>query len=315
MLFTGFFAAPLGRDQPTEVWALAKIRYFIKPRRRIWDQSGTKDLVSVAVPKQVQKAFTNGLSQTEVKSRLRALANTIDSRGWVIKNVNANLYDPTLSAAAQNSDRLINPNSLPQEVSQFDILASDDILDESNNPVAQNLDRLVRASSSTRRQQLVNQLRQQANQTKPVPDPQAPAAADYWFLNQPLDLPSSVGATPAKVNVVTPDGQEETAKILSPQAAPDEKAMAEKLKANRQSLQTVNYQHMKVIQPIGTQTVHDNASVAQPVTPAPVTPSPDPAKILLAKRNDLNIATIGRMANQQDEQPDEVVISLHDHSS
>src|SRR5580704_13538668 len=97
MLFTGFFAAPLGGDQPTEVWALAKIRFFIKPRRRIWDQSGVKDLVNITVPKKIEKAFSNGLSQSEVHSRLRALASTIDSRGWVIKNVNANLYDPARS--------------------------------------------------------------------------------------------------------------------------------------------------------------------------------------------------------------------------
>src|SRR5262245_43987443 len=43
MLFTGFFAFPFGRDQPTEVWALAKIRFFLKSRKRIWDQSGVKD--------------------------------------------------------------------------------------------------------------------------------------------------------------------------------------------------------------------------------------------------------------------------------
>src|ERR1017187_7812603 len=47
MIFTGFFAFPWGRDQSTEVWALAKIRFFIKPRRRIWDQTGAKNLVEV----------------------------------------------------------------------------------------------------------------------------------------------------------------------------------------------------------------------------------------------------------------------------
>src|SRR6202167_364448 len=38
----GFFAFPWGKDQPTEVWALAKIRFFLKPRRRIWDQTGAQ---------------------------------------------------------------------------------------------------------------------------------------------------------------------------------------------------------------------------------------------------------------------------------
>src|SRR5690242_6635109 len=50
---TGFFAWPWGADQSTEVWALAKIRFLLKPRRRIWDQSGVKELVTVTAPKQV----------------------------------------------------------------------------------------------------------------------------------------------------------------------------------------------------------------------------------------------------------------------
>src|ERR1700689_4826621 len=78
-LFTGFFAFPFGRDQPTEVWALAKIRFFLKPHRRTWDQSGVKELVTITVPKKVERILTNGLSQNEVQSRLKTLANTIDS--------------------------------------------------------------------------------------------------------------------------------------------------------------------------------------------------------------------------------------------
>ncbi|MGH7193938.1 MAG: PrgI family protein, partial [Candidatus Saccharimonadales bacterium] len=45
-LFFTFFAFPWGRDQPTEVWALAKLRFFFKPRKRIWNQSGLKELVT-----------------------------------------------------------------------------------------------------------------------------------------------------------------------------------------------------------------------------------------------------------------------------
>src|SRR5581483_2711385 len=78
---TGFFAWPWGRDQPTEVWALAKVRFLVKPRRRIWDQSGTKELVTITAPKKVEPIYTNGLSETEVRSRLQALADTIDTRG------------------------------------------------------------------------------------------------------------------------------------------------------------------------------------------------------------------------------------------
>src|SRR5256885_13216877 len=67
-LICAFFAFPWGRDQPTEIWALAKIRFFLKPRRRIWNQSGTKDLVTVTAPRRSQADYTNGLSETEVRS-------------------------------------------------------------------------------------------------------------------------------------------------------------------------------------------------------------------------------------------------------
>jgi hypothetical protein len=49
-------AAPFGRDQPSEVWLLAKIRYILKPRRRIWDQAGLQELVTVTVPKKIETA-------------------------------------------------------------------------------------------------------------------------------------------------------------------------------------------------------------------------------------------------------------------
>src|SRR5690606_17115265 len=75
-----FFAFPWMRDQPTEVWALAKIRFMLKPRRRVWNQDGMKELVTITAPKKVVVDYTNGLSQQEVRSRLRALASTVDTR-------------------------------------------------------------------------------------------------------------------------------------------------------------------------------------------------------------------------------------------
>ncbi len=158
-----FFAWPWSRDQPTEVWALAKIRFLFKPRKRIWDQSGVKELVTITAPKKVEEHFSNNLSPTEVKSRLRALADTIDSRGWAVKNVNVNLFSQPGSIVSEGgSDRLVNVNNLPQEVSGLDIQAADDILDEHSNPTAQHFDQMIHASSQAHRQQIVSQLQQQA---------------------------------------------------------------------------------------------------------------------------------------------------------
>src|SRR5882762_7603529 len=50
----GFLAFPWGRQQPTEIWLLAKIRFFLKPKLRLWDQSGREELVTITVPKKVE---------------------------------------------------------------------------------------------------------------------------------------------------------------------------------------------------------------------------------------------------------------------
>src|SRR6185436_5119251 len=79
-LVFGFMAAPIGREQPNEIWLLARLRFMFKPRKRIWDQNGINDLVTITAPKKIERHLTNGLSQNEVESRLEALANTLDSR-------------------------------------------------------------------------------------------------------------------------------------------------------------------------------------------------------------------------------------------
>src|ERR1043165_5457079 len=79
MILFGVLASPLGRDQPTEVWLLSKIRYFLKPRARIWDQEGMDELVTVTAPKKEELRLTKDFSQSEVHSRLKTLASTLDT--------------------------------------------------------------------------------------------------------------------------------------------------------------------------------------------------------------------------------------------
>lgn len=275
-----FFAFPWGRDQPTEIWALAKIRFYLKPRRRIWDQSGMTELVTVTAPKQTQMDYTNGLSQTEVKSRLRALADTIDSRGWAIKNANLNLYSqPALVMAEPTSDRLVAPSALPQEVSSIDVQASDDILDEKNNARAQAVDNMIDAAAKAHREQIMENLRQDTPPEPPVqPVISTPAAknvpvaqprpANYWFLNQPAraaNIPANM--VTFNTQVVTPGMTE--AEIPNAPVAPsaDEQTLVETLDAKRRELPaTAYYSHLHTIQPLSAQ--QSAPAVAAPVTAA-----------------------------------------------
>lgn len=315
-LIATFFAWPFSADQPTEVWALAKLRFFFKPRRRIWDQSGVKDLVTITAPRKVaEPPRTNGLSSHEVNSRLNALANTIDSRGWAIKNsaINLSAQAPYLTGS-NASDRLVDASSLPQEVPNYDVQAADDILDEENNPIAQQFDQMINASTQAHRQELM-QMMQQPTLSLPTPvsddaiqqnsaqTPQPTPPPNYWFLNQP-----AAGNQPA-ASVVTPgtnDGQRGVVQAAIPTA--EEEALAERLKTQHEQPDSF-VSHMKTIQPL-------SAQKAQPAASKPAPPVPNPELLQLATNNDLNVATLARQANKEDDRGSdlgehEVVVSLH----
>ncbi len=157
IVFFGLLASPFSKDQPSEVWLLAKIRFALKPQRRIWDQSGAKQLVTITAPKKIERYLSKNFTQTEVKSRLEALANTIDSRGWAVKNVNVNLFSqPSYVLGQTNSDRLLDTATLAQDVPNNDVVAADDMMDEQNNPTALHLDQMIAASAQPHRQQALS---------------------------------------------------------------------------------------------------------------------------------------------------------------
>lgn len=231
--FGFFFAFPWTKQQSTEVWALARVRFALKPRRRIWDQNGTKNLVTVTVPVQVDPRRRN-MSETEVVSRLQALANTIDSRGWAVKNVPVSLYaaPSTLSA----SDRLVagNTAAITPGPGTFD---STDIFDIAANPRASELETKMAAAANSKRQQLVNALG--------TPAGSAPAGSAPVQTATPATVPARTWYTPqpAAVNASEPTNL----------AAADEALIAQNLR-------------------LGQPPVQPSPAPATPVTP-PVNPA------------------------------------------
>jgi hypothetical protein len=309
-LFCFFFAWPWSPDQPTEVWALARIRFALKPRRRVWDQSGVKELVTITAPKRVEKTYTDGLSQTEVKSRLSALADTIDSRGWVIKNSNVNLSPamPYLGQQASDSDRLISYASMPQDVPTTDITAQDDMLDEHNNPIAQQFDQMISKSAQTHREKIMEKLRRPA-----TPEPaNAEPPADYWFLHQ-NDSANGNGKADdvvfANAQVVQPGVPQQYGPVAA-EPTPAEEALAKDL-ASQNKIRKVQNSHLKTIH-----TPEELAVLAEEAAKTPVIPplkQADPAILNLANNNDLSVATIAHEANRKkhsEPSDGEVVISL-----
>lgn len=308
-LTAGFFAFPWGRDQPTEIWALAKIRFLFKPRKRIWNQSGVKELVTITAPKKVETDYTNGLSQTEVKSRLKALADTIDSRGWAIKNVNVNLSNqPLVPGGSSSSDRLIDISTLPQAAPDIDVQASDDMLDEQNSPIAQHFNQMINVSEQTHRQNIAQELKR-AGQGEPSQPAQQSATPpdDYWFMNQPPAGAVQPGYAAFSSDAVVAPGTSDD--VQAPSSASDEQVLTQQLKAQH-SQPNPAYSHLRTLQPAST-TNPKSTPQAKHSSPA-VTPTPTPAILDLASNNDLNVATLARQANKKtDGSDDEVVISLH----
>lgn len=305
MLVFGFLAAPISRDQPNDIWLLARLRFLLKPHKRIWDQDGVSQLVTITAPKKQIQILTNGLSQTEVKSRLHALANTVDSRGWAVKNVNTNLFAQPDYITTAESDRLIDPSSLPQDVPIADVTAADDILDTTSNSTAQHLDQLVQQSTQNQRQHAISNMH-----TDPNAGSQKPA--DYWFMQQSQAPQTQVPQDFAmfKSQQVVAPGGDDVAQAA--QATDEEKKLADRLAHEKLEAKSHITDHMKVLQPL-----HDREGniIQQPVTPAPVIDqgqnTPHPAILGLARNDDLNVATIARQAQKIDKDDNEVVISLH----
>lgn len=314
MALFGFLAAPLSHDQTAEVWLLARISFLFRPRKRIWNQDGINNLVTITAPKRDTHVYTNSLSQTEVRSRLQALANTVDSRGWAIKNVNTNLFaQPGYLNDDGGSDRLIDPMSLPQEVPITDITAADDMLDESNS-TAERLDQLVQQSTTSHREQAVSAMKPEENATP----------ADYWFMNQTeapttKSVPSGMSTFQSRQTVAPGTADAHPAA----EETEEEKALAAKIISEQNQAKARVSDHMKVLQPIH----NDSGQLIQPPQPSaqltPVDPyaslaglpqdqpTPNPAILSLASNDDLNVSTIANEAKRLSKDDGEVVISLH----
>lgn len=307
MILFGFLAAPFGHDQSSEVWLLAKIRFFLKPRMRIWNQSGLQELVTITVPKKVEQVLTNGLNQYQVQSRLQALAQTIDTRGWAVKGVNVNMFTSPVYVANNDSDRLLGPQNLDTTVPEFDITPRDDMLDAANNPVAQQVDQLMRASDLAHRQQIMDSMNQATQ------EPQAQNMSQNQPLPQTYVTPQPTYGTPNPVivqaNTTQPVTLPEPA-VAAPSMA-DEAALLEKVHKEAKNKKHAAYGHMRVLETPEEQARKKATKTQQTQPKPPVTQTPNTDILNLASNDDLTVATIARQAHKNDQPPEnEVVVSL-----
>ena len=287
MLLFGVLASPLGREQPTEIWLLSRLRYFLMPKRRLWNQSGLKQLVTVTAPKKTEKKLTKDLSQSEVKSRLKTLAMTMDTRGWAVKNSSVNLsHVPGYleEGEAGDSDRLIGVSKLPQTSLSADVGPDDDIMDEENNPTARHFWDLLRVKDAERKQKMsdrIKEVRQSATETaKPQPAyhiPKDESELNIKFQEAEKAFHAEHRSPTATNSKIASQDNADTTQVNPQQAT---------------------------------------AQTQQPTQNQQMTAVSQAAKLELAQSgNDLSVASIQKLANRQPrvEQigPNEVVIKLH----
>ncbi|HEY5442676.1 MAG TPA: PrgI family protein [Candidatus Saccharimonadales bacterium] len=297
-LFCGFFALPFGRDQPTEIWFLAKLRFWFKPRSRVWNQSGLKEVVTITVPKKEEHVLTNGLSENEVNSRLQVLAQTLDSRGWAVKHVEPGAF--TAAETSSSSDRLLSFDNLPQEVPAGDNSHPNDMLDAATNPIARQFDNMITQSSQVRRQELMSRLNA-ATSVPAMAGAGTPGGDSPWFMSQG----SAMMSAPVAVTAAAGGGS-------APVAGPTSSRQAFGNLRTFQPTAPASVNPMPADQPA----VADDSLVPAPDDPLmPMTATDDPAILSLAKNNDLDVATLARQAKKnrpnESRSTDEVVISLH----
>ncbi len=324
--FFGVLAYPWSKAQPTEIWLLAKVRFFFKPRKRIWDQSGVKQLVSITAPKKIEQRLTDGLDQTQVRSRLSALAQTVDSRGWAVKQLSSAPFGP----GEPQSDRLTSGTTIQQTNISSDVSVEDDVLDETNNPTAQKIDQMISSSTKQHRENI----REKLSHPEKFSNADDSTNPDYWFMSQNDPSHTPIGMQMGQGNVVTPHNPQQIQPSDDPQTSQstpqtdlNEDEILEKIHSSKHNKELVHHNsRVKTILPIAEQKKKDKQEAeerkkaeaeaakiaAQKAAEAARKSTPDPAILGLANNDDLNVETIARQANKRKEEPpDEVVISLH----
>jgi len=294
MVLFGILAAPLGKEQPTEVWLLSHVRFFLKPRRRIWDQSGAIQTVTITAPKKVERQLTKNLSNAEVKSRLKALAAILDSRGWALKNADVDSAIPGyFQALSGDSDRLISAADVAQDEPVLDVHAKDDIMDSGSNATAQYFDQMIQKADTNRKQAVMDKINA-AREAKAEPQIRSRRTPNPTGWQPPSTVSGPVAEPLGDPELYNKHPHFDT----KPSLAEERRQQAQPMNPSEQPARQQAQQ------------------AALPAQNHPVTTAYTADKMELAKSgNAFSVASLSKLANRHEtvEQvgPGEVVINLH----
>ena len=139
-----------------ETYLTAVVRFFLKPRIRLWNPEGDISLVEITARKVEEGPVLKEFSGSEASERLRYLSQVVDTGGWASRGLtspmdNINLSD-TFVAEAQNAT---------------------DVFDNSGS-VAQNFDSMIAQSDQARKEAMIQSMQNSAVFQTQQPTTQAP---------------------------------------------------------------------------------------------------------------------------------------------
>ncbi len=283
VLFFLVLALPLKKDQPMETYLTAVVRFWMKPRLRMWDPEGTISLVEISAPRYEESHLIKNFSGNEASERLSYLASVVDTHGWSTRGLTSAMdtshLSDTLVAEAQNAEDMF----------------------DSNTGVAQNLDTMIDRSATAQKQAMVANI-----QASLHPTPVTPPSVSQQT--------PTTGQTTSSIQSMTPDMYPAT-------QAPYDDELTNKISFNPYPSsihqKVIEPSGQPAVASDTKPTTPQTISSPETITPkqqaqAPSEKPVSPDIIRLASNKDLSISTIASEAKRiRDRQEgEEVIISL-----
>jgi hypothetical protein len=211
--FFGILALPLRKDQPMETYLAAMIRFWFKPRQRLWDPDGSESWIEISNPVIDKEPELKNISGQEITQRLSFLSNVEDTQGWSTRGGaapinNTSLNDDLAADAAKATDYLDDDSSLSQNIS-----------DQMSKAESKRRDAVVNQMQSTIDQQ--NQPTPQLSSWPPKNSAQLAAGSAADFVNFPdyNPYPTQIQQTVVQPLSMAPAPTGSTATTSTPTAA------------------------------------------------------------------------------------------------
>ncbi len=152
MIFFGAIALPLRKDQPMELYLLALVQFYLKPKQRLWQPEGAVTMVEITAPKINEISRVKDFSSDEAINRLDYLAQVMDTRGWATRGASLPQDD-----ASGNGTIAAQPASTAalQKVDE-----PEDILD-TKAPVAQTFDKKIDEQKIAYREEIAERIEEE----------------------------------------------------------------------------------------------------------------------------------------------------------